>query len=99
MPSGLQRRGQGRRRCSAPDCGAAETTSARAAAAAPTTASAPPQAVRRRPLKVKVGGLSADGRLPVSAAYCPPAKMDPARYNISPSVSWSRGPPAPAPTH
>jgi Raf kinase inhibitor-like YbhB/YbcL family protein len=44
-------------------------------------------------LKVKVGGLTADGHLPVSAAYCPPATMDPAHYNISPSVSWSRGPP------
>jgi Raf kinase inhibitor-like YbhB/YbcL family protein len=43
-------------------------------------------------LQVALGGLSADGRLPVSAAYCPPAKMDPTLYNISPSVSWSRGP-------
>jgi Raf kinase inhibitor-like YbhB/YbcL family protein len=43
-------------------------------------------------LQVQLGGLLADGRLPVSAAYCPPAKMDPALYNISPSVSWSRGP-------
>jgi Raf kinase inhibitor-like YbhB/YbcL family protein len=43
-------------------------------------------------LEVKVGGLTADGRLPPSAAYCPPTKMDPAEYNISPSVSWSRGP-------
>jgi Raf kinase inhibitor-like YbhB/YbcL family protein len=45
-------------------------------------------------LKVTVGGLTADGRLPASAAYCPPTQMDPAEYNISPSVSWSRGPPA-----
>jgi len=45
-------------------------------------------------LKVTVGGLTADGRLPASAAYCPPTPMDPAEYNISPSVSWSRGPPA-----
>jgi Raf kinase inhibitor-like YbhB/YbcL family protein len=45
-------------------------------------------------LKVTVGGLTADGRLPVSAAYCPPSTMDPAEYNISPSVSWSRGPAA-----
>jgi len=43
-------------------------------------------------LTVKVGGLTADGRLPASAAYCPPSPMDPAEYNISPSVSWSRGP-------
>lgn len=46
-------------------------------------------------LKVSVGGLTADGRLPVSAAYCPPTKMAPAEYNISPSVSWSRAPAAP----
>jgi Raf kinase inhibitor-like YbhB/YbcL family protein len=45
-------------------------------------------------LKVTVGGLTADGRLPVSAAYCPPTRMDPAEYNISPSVLWSRGPAA-----
>lgn len=45
-------------------------------------------------LRVKVGGLSADGHLPPSAAYCPPTPMDPAKYNISPSVSWTRGPPA-----
>jgi Raf kinase inhibitor-like YbhB/YbcL family protein len=44
-------------------------------------------------LTVKLGGLSA-GRLPASAAYCPPTRMDPSEYNISPSVSWSRGPPA-----
>jgi Raf kinase inhibitor-like YbhB/YbcL family protein len=43
-------------------------------------------------LTVKVGGLTADGRLPASAAYCPPSGLDPAEYNISPSVSWSRGP-------
>jgi phosphatidylethanolamine-binding protein (PEBP) family uncharacterized protein len=45
-------------------------------------------------LKVSVGGLTADDRLPVSAVYCPPTKMDPAEYNMSPSVSWSRGPAA-----
>jgi len=45
-------------------------------------------------LTVTVGGLTADGRLPASAAYCPSKKMDPAEYNISPSVSWSLGPPA-----
>ncbi len=45
-------------------------------------------------LTVKVGGLAADGRLPASAAYCPPGRRDPAEYNISPSVSWSRGPAA-----
>jgi len=45
-------------------------------------------------LTVKVGGLSPDGRLPASAAYCPPTRMDPAKYNISPSVTWSRGPSA-----
>jgi Raf kinase inhibitor-like YbhB/YbcL family protein len=45
-------------------------------------------------LTVKIGGLTADGRLPASAAYCPPAPMDPSEHNISPSVSWSRGPQA-----
>jgi len=45
-------------------------------------------------LRVTVGGLTVDGRLPASAAYCPPIQMDPAEYNISPSVSWSRGPAA-----
>ena len=54
--------------------------------------SAPDTAAARR-LQVTVGGLTADGRLPASAAYCPPTKMDPSEYNISPSVSWSRGPP------
>jgi len=43
-------------------------------------------------LEVKVEGLGADGRLPPSAAYCPPTTMDPADYNISPGVSWSPGP-------
>jgi Raf kinase inhibitor-like YbhB/YbcL family protein len=43
-------------------------------------------------LRVTMGGLTVDGRLPVSAAYCPPTQMDPAEYNISPSVSWSQGP-------
>jgi Raf kinase inhibitor-like YbhB/YbcL family protein len=45
-------------------------------------------------LEVKVGGLTVDGRLPVSAAYCPPTPMDPSAYDISPRVSWSRGPPS-----
>jgi Raf kinase inhibitor-like YbhB/YbcL family protein len=45
-------------------------------------------------LTVRVDGLDADGRLPASAAYCPPTPMNPAQYNISPSVSWSRGPKA-----
>jgi Raf kinase inhibitor-like YbhB/YbcL family protein len=54
---------------------------------APETAAAPS-------LQVTVGGLTPDGRLPASAAYCPPAQMDPSEYNISPSVSWSRGPSA-----
>ena len=43
-------------------------------------------------LTVRLQGLGADGRLPVSASYCPPTKMDPAEYNISPGVSWSPGP-------
>ena len=72
--------------------GTETATSAPGSGAAPTTGAAPQASTAQSRLKVKVGGLSADGRLPVSAAYCPPAKMDPARYNISPSVSWSRGP-------
>jgi Raf kinase inhibitor-like YbhB/YbcL family protein len=44
-------------------------------------------------LAVKVAGLTEEGRLPASAAYCPPTGMDPSAYNISPAVSWSRGPP------
>jgi len=51
-----------------------------------------PPAIAPVSLTVKVGGLAAGGRLPASAAYCPKARMDPAAYNISPSVSWSRGP-------
>jgi Raf kinase inhibitor-like YbhB/YbcL family protein len=53
---------------------------------------APPAPAAEPSLTVKVGGLAPDGRLPASAAYCPPTRMDPADYNISPSVSWSRGP-------
>jgi len=49
---------------------------------------------RAASLTVQVGGLTADGGLPVSAAYCPPHPMDPTLYNVSPSVSWSRGPAA-----
>jgi len=67
--------------------GATET-----AGGAPATDAAAPATAVPLHLKVKVGGLGADGRLPVSAAYCPPEKMDPTRYNVSPSVSWSRGP-------
>jgi len=51
-----------------------------------------PSAIAPVSLTVKVGGLAAGGRLPASAAYCPSTRMDPAEYNISPSVSWSRGP-------
>jgi Raf kinase inhibitor-like YbhB/YbcL family protein len=43
-------------------------------------------------LRVTVSGLAPDGALPASAAYCPPTNMEPATYNISPAVSWSRGP-------
>jgi Raf kinase inhibitor-like YbhB/YbcL family protein len=67
--------------------GAAVLAAAQGLAAAPEAAAVPR-------LQVAVGGLTEDGRLPASAAYCPPAKMDPSEYNISPSVSWSRGPPA-----
>jgi Raf kinase inhibitor-like YbhB/YbcL family protein len=64
---------------------------ARCVLAAPAAAPATAAPLR---MTVKVGGLAADGRLPASAAYCPPHPMDPAEYDISPSVSWSRGPPA-----
>jgi Raf kinase inhibitor-like YbhB/YbcL family protein len=66
--------------------GAAVPAGAEGLPAAPGTAAAAAS------LEVKVGGLTADGRLPPSAAYCPPTKMDPSKYNISPSVAWSRGP-------
>jgi Raf kinase inhibitor-like YbhB/YbcL family protein len=52
----------------------------------------PPASIGAAGLTVKVGGLAAGGRLPASAAYCPPSRMDPYEYNISPSLSWSRGP-------
>jgi Raf kinase inhibitor-like YbhB/YbcL family protein len=55
-------------------------------AAAAVSAAAP------QSLKVTVSGLTPDGALPVSAAYCPPTNMEPTTYNISPAVSWSRGP-------
>jgi Raf kinase inhibitor-like YbhB/YbcL family protein len=64
-------------------------TLARAVAAQSAATSASVDAVG---LTVKIGGLAAGRRLPASAAYCPPTRMDPAKYNISPSVSWSRGP-------
>jgi Raf kinase inhibitor-like YbhB/YbcL family protein len=67
--------------------GAALLAGAKRLPAAPGTA-APAR------LQVTVGGLTADGRLPPSAAYCPPTKMDPTDYDISPSVSWTQGPPA-----
>jgi len=66
---------------------AAVLADARGLPAAPEPAAVPS-------LQVTVGGLTADGRLPASAAYCPPTKMDPSEYDISPSVSWSRGPAA-----
>jgi Raf kinase inhibitor-like YbhB/YbcL family protein len=67
-------------------CAAAALAGSEGAVSAPTPANP-------APLKVKVGGLGPNGRLPASAAYCPPTTMDPAKHNISPSVSWSRGPP------
>jgi len=66
-------------------------------AAAPSVLAGPaaaPATAAPLSLTVKVGGLAPDGRLPPSAAYCPPTPMDPAEYDISPSVSWSPGPPA-----
>jgi Raf kinase inhibitor-like YbhB/YbcL family protein len=55
---------------------------------------ATPSSVPPAVLRVTVAGLTPDGRLPASAAYCPPTPTDPSNYNISPGVSWSRGPPA-----
>jgi Raf kinase inhibitor-like YbhB/YbcL family protein len=81
-------------RAGAETTGKARGTAAVVSMTAEPAAVAPPASSPSLRLQVRLGGLTADGRLPVSAAYCPPAKMDPARYNISPSVSWSRGPPA-----
>jgi Raf kinase inhibitor-like YbhB/YbcL family protein len=67
--------------------GAALLAAAQGCSAAAETAAA-------ASLRVTVGGLTADGRLPASAAYCPPTRMDPSEYDISPGVSWSRGPTA-----
>ncbi len=61
---------------------------------APAVIAAPAATAPPVGLTVKVDGLGADGSLPPSAAYCPPSATDPADYNISPSVSWSRGPAA-----
>lgn len=41
-------------------------------------------------LKVEIGGLDRDGRLPDQAAFCPPPSS--ATKNISPAVKWSTGP-------
>jgi len=43
-------------------------------------------------MQVTVHGLDPDGRLPASSAFCVPPNTDPASHNISPAVSWSRGP-------
>jgi len=93
MPSGMQRSG----RASTAAVGAALAVAvARAVAAGPavTPPAAAPATAAPVSLTVTVGGLTADGRLPASAAYCPPSRRDPAEYNISPSVSWSQGPAA-----
>ncbi len=42
-------------------------------------------------LKVNLEGLN-KGRLPVSAAFCAPPSVPPEAYDVSPAVSWSRGP-------
>jgi Raf kinase inhibitor-like YbhB/YbcL family protein len=88
MPSGNKRPGWALHAAVAAALGVA---AARTVVADPA---APPAAGAAAGLTVKLGGLTADGRLPTSAAYCPPSPMDPAEYNISPSVSWSRGPSA-----
>jgi Raf kinase inhibitor-like YbhB/YbcL family protein len=69
-------------------CAVGATLGVTLARAVPEPATTPATAA----LTVRVGGLTADGRLPASAAYCPPTPKDPGEYNISPSVSWSRGP-------
>jgi Raf kinase inhibitor-like YbhB/YbcL family protein len=43
-------------------------------------------------LKVVIAGLK-DGRLPAAAAFCAPPSVPDAQHDISPAVSWSRGPP------
>jgi hypothetical protein len=79
-------------------CGALGAALAGLSGAAVLAAAQGPPAAPEAPalprLEVSVGGLTADGSLPASAAYCPPIKMDPSEYNISPSVAWSGGPPA-----
>jgi Raf kinase inhibitor-like YbhB/YbcL family protein len=67
---------------------------AAAALAASDAGQGVPAAGSAARLVVRLEGLGPDGRLPVSAAYCPPTQMDPAAYDISPGVSWSRGPAA-----
>jgi Raf kinase inhibitor-like YbhB/YbcL family protein len=66
---------------------AAIATEVQVAASAATPGSAPPAR-----LQVQLDGVAPGGRLPVSAAYCPPETMDPSQYDISPGVTWSRGP-------
>jgi Raf kinase inhibitor-like YbhB/YbcL family protein len=43
-------------------------------------------------LKVKVAGLDAGGKLPPDAAYCASEGTPDKAHDISPAVSWSRGP-------
>jgi Raf kinase inhibitor-like YbhB/YbcL family protein len=43
-------------------------------------------------LQVDVAGLPPDASLPADAAYCTAGPSDPASHNISPAVSWSKGP-------
>jgi Raf kinase inhibitor-like YbhB/YbcL family protein len=43
-------------------------------------------------LKVRLEGLDAGQRLPLSAAFCAPPSVAPEAHDVSPAVSWSRGP-------
>lgn len=58
-----------------------------AAMAAAPCAAAPAE------LKVHLEGLDRAQRMPISSAFCAPPSFAPETHNISPAVSWSKGPP------
>jgi Raf kinase inhibitor-like YbhB/YbcL family protein len=43
-------------------------------------------------LKVTLDGLDSGEKLPLSAAFCAPPSVAAADHNISPAISWSKGP-------
>jgi Raf kinase inhibitor-like YbhB/YbcL family protein len=49
-------------------------------------------AARAADIHVVVEGLDAGNRLPLSSAYCTATEMPPSNHDISPAISWSRGP-------